>query len=364
MNPLFKLLLSILLLIFISVSWARSNELQVLDDQLEQLYDNGKYNEAITVLEKMLALEEIELGPEHIDVATTLHNLANLYLYQARYAEAEPLYQRALAIVEKALGLDHPQVAMTLNYLAELYYFQGRYAEALAYARRTTAIPRTRFTGLGVEETTGLLSEQRESRWHFAVQIDIALNPELGGQRAALEAEVFEVMQLSRTSSAAGALSRMAARLAASDDEMAQLIRQQQDSFAYYEKLDSRLIDALGESTESRDGETISQIRESVKDLEAKIEGLNQTIQETFPEYAELTSREPLSLKATQELLGQDEALLAMVRSWNGEQTHVFVLRFDKSTAYTVELGVSEIEQMVSQLRSGLDFSTGRDPAL
>ena len=78
MNPLFKLLLSILLLIFISVSWARSNELEVLYDQYEQLYDNGKYNEAITVLEKTLALEEIELGPEHINVPTTLHHLADL----------------------------------------------------------------------------------------------------------------------------------------------------------------------------------------------------------------------------------------------------------------------------------------------
>jgi len=41
--------------------------------------------------------------------ATSLNNLAGLYLTQGNYAHAEPLYQRALAIREKALGPDQPQ---------------------------------------------------------------------------------------------------------------------------------------------------------------------------------------------------------------------------------------------------------------
>ena len=62
-------------------------------------------------MQRDLAISEKVLGPEHPDVATSLHNLAMLYQVQERYAEAEPLFQRALAIMEKVLGLEHPQTA-------------------------------------------------------------------------------------------------------------------------------------------------------------------------------------------------------------------------------------------------------------
>ena len=51
-------------------------------------------------------------------MAASLNNLGGLYREQGQYAEAEPLYQRALAIAEKALGPEHLEVAMSLNNLA------------------------------------------------------------------------------------------------------------------------------------------------------------------------------------------------------------------------------------------------------
>jgi CHAT domain-containing protein len=144
---------------------------------------------------------------------------------------------------------------------------------------------------------------------------------------------------------------------------MTQLIRQQQDGLAYYDKLDARLIEALGEQGKSRDSNVIGQIRVALKTQKAKLEGLDQAIRERFPEYAELTGREPLVLKAAQDLLGKNEALLAMVRSWDGKQTHLFIVLDDQSVAYTVELGVSEIEEMVAKLRAGLDPATGHSQA-
>jgi len=320
----------------------------------------ARYTNAEPLYQRALAINEKVLGPQHPEIAITLSNLAALYAAQARYSEAEPLYQRALAIIEKVLGPEQPKLATMLSNLAFLYQDQGRLTNAIESIRRTTSIHRGRFTHKDVGETKGLLGEQKKVHRSFEFHIDLALHPSQEGNRSKLEAEAFEVMQLGRTSSAAGALSRMAARFASSDDEMARLIREQQDSLADYDKLDAQLINALGASTETRGSETINQLRESLKSLESKIEGLNQTIQEAFPEYGELTSREPLSLKPTQELLGRDEVLLAMTRSWKGDQTHVFVVRSDESTAYTVELGVSEIEQMVSQLRSGIDPATGR----
>ena len=80
--------------------------------------------------EKALRIGEREFGPDHINTAIFLNNLAELYRAQGRYAEAEPLYARSLAIWEKALGPEHLDVATSLNNLAALYRVQGRYAEA------------------------------------------------------------------------------------------------------------------------------------------------------------------------------------------------------------------------------------------
>src|SRR6266436_313591 len=88
---------------------ARWNELKV---QVAQLYQQGKFAEAIPPAQELLQVAEAAFGPEHPNVAESLNNLAELNRRQGRYADAEPLYKRALAIYEKALGPDHPDVAL------------------------------------------------------------------------------------------------------------------------------------------------------------------------------------------------------------------------------------------------------------
>ena len=53
---------------------------------------------------------------------TSLNNLALVYYEQGKYEDALLLYQRSLAIEEKVLGSEHPDTAMTLNNLAILYH--------------------------------------------------------------------------------------------------------------------------------------------------------------------------------------------------------------------------------------------------
>ena len=89
----------------------------------------GRYREAIPFAEKALRIGEREFGPDHLNTAIFLNNLAEIYRAQGRYAEAEPFYARSLAIWEKALGPEHLDVATSLNNLAALYRVQGRYAE-------------------------------------------------------------------------------------------------------------------------------------------------------------------------------------------------------------------------------------------
>ncbi|HUW64047.1 MAG TPA: FxSxx-COOH system tetratricopeptide repeat protein, partial [Spirochaetia bacterium] len=93
-------------------------------------YELGNYQQAESLLHRVLAVKEKLLGPDNPDIATNLNNLALLYTNQGKYEAAEPLYQRALFITETALGPNHRNVGVALNNLALLYDIQGKYVAA------------------------------------------------------------------------------------------------------------------------------------------------------------------------------------------------------------------------------------------
>jgi CHAT domain-containing protein/tetratricopeptide (TPR) repeat protein len=134
-------LLAILLFGNVLISAAQQgDEATALNKKVVELYNAGRYSEAIPIAQQVLAIREKTLGAIHPDVAISLNSLALLYHMQGRYADAEPLYQRSLAIRERTLGRDHPDVAQSLNNLAGLYDSQGRYAEAEPLHERSLAI--------------------------------------------------------------------------------------------------------------------------------------------------------------------------------------------------------------------------------
>jgi tetratricopeptide (TPR) repeat protein len=103
-------------------------------------YKMGDYEKALPLYQRALDIREKVLGPQHPDVATTLNNLAGFYDNMGDYEQALPLYQRALDISEKALGPQHPDVANSLNNLAALYDNMGDYEKALPLYRRALGI--------------------------------------------------------------------------------------------------------------------------------------------------------------------------------------------------------------------------------
>jgi tetratricopeptide (TPR) repeat protein len=119
---------------------AQQDEADALNKKAIELYQAGKFSEAMPLAQRALAVFEKALGPDYPNVAATLNTLGTIYTAQGRVADAEPLHRRALAIEEKTLGPDHPGVAPTLNNLAKLYDDQGRYADAEPFYRRALAI--------------------------------------------------------------------------------------------------------------------------------------------------------------------------------------------------------------------------------
>jgi CHAT domain-containing protein/Flp pilus assembly protein TadD len=90
----------------------------------------GEYAEAEPLLKEALRIRQKILGREHPDTATSLNNLAAIYLTMADYAKAELLYKEALEIRQKIFGQEHPDTATSLNNLANLYQDTGDYVKA------------------------------------------------------------------------------------------------------------------------------------------------------------------------------------------------------------------------------------------
>lgn len=119
---------------------AQGREWETLTEEVMSLYQQGQYDRAVVVAKQALAVAETTVGLEHLDVATSLNNLAEVYRAQGAYAQAEPLYTRALVIWEKALGPDHPTVAQILENMAMLYRKTGREQAAVALEQRAAVI--------------------------------------------------------------------------------------------------------------------------------------------------------------------------------------------------------------------------------
>ena len=106
---------------------------------------SGASDEARSLQSHVLAIQEAVLGSEHLDVAATLGNLANVYSDTGDYAEARALNQRVLAIRTAALGPDHPDLATTLNNLANVELYTGAFAESKRLHRRALEIDEKAF---------------------------------------------------------------------------------------------------------------------------------------------------------------------------------------------------------------------------
>ncbi|WP_020392969.1 tetratricopeptide repeat protein [Kribbella catacumbae] len=82
------------------------------------LVDLGQSVEARELLTDVLAVFEQTYGPEHYEVAVTLHNLGSLEHRSGDFEAATEALTRAVQIKRLALDRDHPDLAISLHNLA------------------------------------------------------------------------------------------------------------------------------------------------------------------------------------------------------------------------------------------------------
>lgn len=102
--------------------------------------EQGRLAEAEALLEKTVVRAESAFGPDAPLLAEPLNNLGGVLGDLAAYSDAETALERSLGICEESA--DRACIAGNLNDLALLYGCQGRNDEAEAYLQRALAIAR------------------------------------------------------------------------------------------------------------------------------------------------------------------------------------------------------------------------------
>ncbi len=127
--------------------WDQLTAFEELRKQILVLDEEGRFEEATKIAEKVVKIGTEIYGPEHPDVelalknfAAILNNLAEQHVSKGNYDAAEPLHLRALVIRGDILGIYYPDLEQSLYNIANVYRVQGRYAEAVSLFKRALTI--------------------------------------------------------------------------------------------------------------------------------------------------------------------------------------------------------------------------------
>jgi tetratricopeptide (TPR) repeat protein len=98
------------------------------------------YKESQALLMRALAIEEVDYGPNHPELAKTIHDLANTEMRLRDFASAQAHYERARAILVAAYGEHHELVGLTDYSLGGMELQRNQNAAARKYFERALAV--------------------------------------------------------------------------------------------------------------------------------------------------------------------------------------------------------------------------------
>ncbi len=99
------------------------DEARRLNTQAVELYEQGRYGEAIGVAEKALVIYEKVLGKEHSLTGASYNILGLLYNLLGDYARAEPLLQKVPYVKERNV-VPRPFRALRMSIISLFYFWK------------------------------------------------------------------------------------------------------------------------------------------------------------------------------------------------------------------------------------------------
>lgn len=319
----------------------------------------GDHAAAAEHFERALAVFERDGKGKEFAVAAVLNNLAASYFKLHRIDDATKYYQRALEVTQQSLGPNHLDVARRAINVSSQHYSLGKWTEAASYLQQAADIiighRKAQATECALDNE--VYDEMRTYGFAFANLIRAAyrahgVSESSDRTNRHLGAQMFEVAQWARTSEAARAIAHVEARHAAGTDKLAELVRNRQTLNCEYKAHEKLWIAAVSQNIAST-----QKIKANLVELSSRLVKVDATLASMFPEYARLTSSEPLKVDEVQRLLNKNEALILFLDTENptpGETFRWVVTKTDFRWD-RIQIGTSRLNEFVATLRCGLD---------
>ena len=141
-------------------------------------------------------------------------------------------------------------------------------------------------------------------------------------------------------------------RFAVGNDQLARLVRKDQDLSAENDRLDKSVIEAVSNEPAKRDAAYEQKMRDRLQAIAAERSQLQATLNQRFPDFSALSKPQPVSVKDTAILLADDEALIVIDVD---KTSYVWVITRDKSIWKKLDVTSDDLDKMVKQLRAPLD---------
>jgi CHAT domain-containing protein len=239
------------------------------------------------------------------------------------------------------LGSNHPSFGQSLNNLAALYRDQGRWADALPLVRTATE------RGYG------------DRSLHLPVLMGAKRAKDLSEDEAI--AESFAVVQGAASTAASAAVSQLAVRFAAGTDDLAQLVRKDQDLSAENEKLDKDLVAVVSKPPNQRDASREAATRKRLAEIADARAEVGRVLAQRFPDYAALSKPQPLSVSDVSSLLTDDEALVLIdLGKGKGDPSYIWVVDRSNAVWKTIDAKSEDLATKIAALRASLDPSSNK----
>jgi CHAT domain-containing protein len=171
---------------------------------------------------------------------------------------------------------------------------------------------------------------------------------------AALDA-ALDVIQRRTQSSAASAVNKLAVRIAAGDDRLAELVRRDQDLGSEAEALDKAIVAAVSKDRSKRDAVAEARAKTRLAAISTERASLQKTLAAEFPDYAALSNPLPMTAKEIQALLASDEAMVLFAVT--EKESYAFAITRESFDWKPLPLGADALSQKVASFRRGLDLA-------
>src|SRR5207244_8643086 len=171
--------------------------------------------------------------------------------------------------------------------------------------------------------------------------------------------DALNVVQRGAQSSAASAVNKLAVRLAAGNDRLAELVRRDQDLGTEADSLDKSIMAAVSKDRARRDPAAEQRTRERISAIAVERARLQKTLSAEFPDYSALSNPLPLTSQEIQSLLSGDEAMVLFALA--EKESYVFAITRDGFAWKPVAIGADALSEKIAAFRRGLDIAKASD---